>query len=122
MDQSRSLFVYFCHFLDTISIMQIEKSIDGVLGIWTQGHRMVGADETTELWRPPYLLFALQHSLFKMVQFQVSFCSISFFSNKLHNKSLDVSRIRTWIDGVEGEHADHLITTTALSTFFVNEP
>ena len=29
------------------------KSLDGVLGIWTRGRRMVGADETTELWRPP---------------------------------------------------------------------
>ena len=28
------------------------NSIDGVLGIWTRGGRMVGADETTELWRP----------------------------------------------------------------------
>ena len=28
------------------------KSVDGVLGIRTQGRRMVGADETTELWRP----------------------------------------------------------------------
>ena len=25
------------------------KSLDGVLGIWTLGHRMVGADKTTEL-------------------------------------------------------------------------
>ena len=47
--QSRPLFVYFCHFLDTISIIQIEKSVDGVLGIRTWGRRMVGADETTEL-------------------------------------------------------------------------
>ena len=31
-------FVYFRHFLITISI-QIEKSIDGVLGIRTQGRR-----------------------------------------------------------------------------------
>ena len=45
-------FVYFHSFLITISI-QIEKSIDGVLGIRTRGCRMVGADETTELWRPP---------------------------------------------------------------------
>ena len=45
--QSRPLFVYF---LITISI--IEKSIDGVLGIRTRSRRMVGADETTELWRP----------------------------------------------------------------------
>ena len=50
MGQSRPLFVYFCYFLDTISIIQIEKSIDGVLGIQTWGRRMVGADKTTELW------------------------------------------------------------------------
>ena len=31
---------------------KLNKSIDGVLGIQTQGRRMVGADETTELWRP----------------------------------------------------------------------
>ena len=57
MGQSWPLFVYFRSFLVTISI-QIEKSIDGVLGIQTQGCRMVGADETTELWRPP-ILFVL---------------------------------------------------------------
>ena len=39
-------FVYFRSFLITISI-QIEKSIDGVLGIRTRGRRMVGTDETT---------------------------------------------------------------------------
>ena len=33
--------------------MQIEKSVDGVLGIRTRSRRMEGADETTELWRPP---------------------------------------------------------------------
>ena len=53
MGQSRPLFVYFCYFLITISITQIEKSVDGVLGIRTWGRRMVGADETKELWRPP---------------------------------------------------------------------
>ena len=52
MGQSRPRFVYFRHFLITIS-MQIEKSIDGVLGIRTRGLRMVGTDETMELWRPP---------------------------------------------------------------------
>ena len=50
MGQSRPLFVYFHSFLITISI-QIEKSVDGVLGIRTQGRRMVGAAKTTELWR-----------------------------------------------------------------------
>ena len=42
-------FVYLRYFLETISIVQIEKSVDGVLGIQTQDRRMVGADETTEL-------------------------------------------------------------------------
>ena len=51
MDQSQPLFVYFRYFLDTISIIQIEKSVDGVLGNQTWGCRMVGADKTTELWR-----------------------------------------------------------------------
>ena len=52
MGQSRPLFVYFHYFLDTISIIQIEKSLDNVLGIRTRGRRMVGADETMELWQP----------------------------------------------------------------------
>ena len=37
--------------------MQIEKSIDGVHGIKTRGRRMVGTEETTELWRPPECSF-----------------------------------------------------------------
>ena len=52
MGQSRPLFVYFRPFHIT-NQLQIEKSIDGVLGIRTRGRRMEGADETTELWRPP---------------------------------------------------------------------
>ena len=54
MGQSRPLFVYFRSFLVTISI-QIEKSIDGVLGIRTRDRRMVGADDTIELRWPPHL-------------------------------------------------------------------
>ena len=46
-------FVYFRPFLTTISIIQIEKSVDGGLGIWTRDHLMVGTDETNELWRHP---------------------------------------------------------------------
>ena len=53
MGQSRPLFVYFCYFLIAISIIQIEKSIDGVHGILTWDRRMVGANKATELWRPP---------------------------------------------------------------------
>ena len=56
MGQSGPLFVYFRYFLDTISIIQIEKSVDGGLGIRTRGCKMVGADETTELWQPPIIV------------------------------------------------------------------
>ena len=47
-----SFYVYFHPFLipttnkDAISAVSIEKSRDAVLGIQTQGRRLVGADET----------------------------------------------------------------------------
>ena len=50
MAQCRPLFVYFRHFLITMPITQIEKRMDGVLGIQTRGRMMEGADDTTELW------------------------------------------------------------------------
>ena len=49
MAQCRPLFVYFRHFLITMPITQIEKRMDGVLGIQTRGRMMEGADDTTEL-------------------------------------------------------------------------
>ena len=53
----RPLYVYFRYFLITISITQIVKSVDGLLGIWTWGRRMIGTDETTELWQPVWTLY-----------------------------------------------------------------
>ena len=75
MGQSRPLFVYFSSFLITISILKIAKSIDGVLGIRTRGLRMVGADETTELWRPLHVMktFCLMRSLSKIEPIQVEY-------------------------------------------------
>ena len=52
MGQLRPLFVYFRPFLVAISVIQSEKSIDGVLGIRTLGPRMVAKEETTQLWWP----------------------------------------------------------------------
>ena len=44
-----------------------------------------------------------------------SFCLFSFFSNtKFTEKTVGVSGIQSWIVGEEGEHADHLTTTSAL--------
>ena len=48
MGQSRPLLRPFLIRI-MIAIIQIDKSTVGVLGIRTRGHRMVGADETTEL-------------------------------------------------------------------------
>ena len=53
MGQTRPLFDYFRSFRMT-NIAQVDydhKSIDAVLGARTWGNRMVGADESTELWQ-----------------------------------------------------------------------
>ena len=53
MGQSRPIFVYFCLFHMT---QFNDKSVEGVLGTQTQGDRMKGADESTELWRHPFII------------------------------------------------------------------
>ena len=53
------ILVPFCLFLSFSDYNLINtnwKSVDGVLGIWTLGCRIVGTDETTELWQPPHLI------------------------------------------------------------------
>ena len=47
------LFSSFSHSSTTVSISTIKNEKIGVFGIWTRGRRMVGADKTTGLWRPP---------------------------------------------------------------------
>ena len=42
-------FAYFRPFTSQFSY-KLKKNIDGVIGIQTRGRRMVGADETTELY------------------------------------------------------------------------
>ena len=54
------LFSYFSHYNFNNTNW---KSIDGVLGIRTHGHRMLGADKSTELWRPPIKIFLWAHNL-----------------------------------------------------------
>ena len=54
MGQSRPLFRLFSSFSHHKSITNW-KSVDGVLGIRTRDRRMVGADETTELWRQTFI-------------------------------------------------------------------
>ena len=74
VDQSRSL---FCPLLITISIIQIEKGVDGVLVIRTHGRKMVGADKTTQLWWPHVfalnILFAQITKVFKFWMIEIVF-------------------------------------------------
>ena len=50
--QTQPLFNYFHSFHKYSTNLTINyKSIDGVLGTWTRGSRMVGADKSTELCR-----------------------------------------------------------------------
>ena len=44
-----SSFTYHIYCTNTIN----DRSVDGVLGTWSRGSRMVGADEATELWQHP---------------------------------------------------------------------
>ena len=54
-------FCLFCPFLITISIIQIEKSLDCLFGIRTRGHRMVGADKPQSYGgRPWYFIWSTQ--------------------------------------------------------------
>ena len=57
MGQTRPLFVYFRPFLNTMTNTTQNltiKSVDGVLWTQTRGGRMVGTDESTELWLHPF--------------------------------------------------------------------
>ena len=55
MGQTRPLFVFlfFTHDKYNIQLTLNYKSIDGILVTRTVGSRMVGADESTELWWHP---------------------------------------------------------------------
>ena len=68
MGQTRPLFVYFHSFhMTKYSTNTInEKSVNGVLGTRTQGGKMVGADESTELWRHP------NNKLIHLIKFKIA--------------------------------------------------
>ena len=66
MSRTRPLFVYF-HSFHSTNLTFNDNSKDGVLGTQTQGGRMVGADESNELWWHPYIkmLLSLVNVYFK---------------------------------------------------------
>ena len=70
MGQSWPLFVYFRPFLITILIIEIEKILDGVLG-------MVGADKEAALGLLPYAVALISNP----IQFKVSVYDELFSAN-----------------------------------------
>ena len=64
MGQFRPLYCLFSSF------SQIEKSIDGVLGIRTRGRRMIGADDTMDIRK----LFIVQN--FYLTVNRLTFCVV----------------------------------------------
>ena len=54
--------------------------------------------------------------IFKNGPTPASFCLLSFFQTE---KNVGLSRIRTRIVGVKGEHADHLTTTTLVNALLI---
>ena len=69
----------FSFFFVIISI-QIEKSVGGVLWIRTWRRRMVGADETTELWRPQLGPLLLADGVASLVDISFFIVSMIFSS------------------------------------------
>ena len=66
-----------------------DKSIDGVLGIRTRGSTIIGADESTELWRHPR-----EDNLFKWTKVLL----MSFLPTKrLQNASIRLDLIPCWL-------------------------
>ena len=55
MGQTRPILIisFFSHDKYSTNLTINDKSVDGMLGTRTLGGRMVGADESTELWRHP---------------------------------------------------------------------
>ena len=109
MGQSRPLFLYFPPFLIAISIIQIEKSLDGVLGIWTRGRRIVGIDDTTELWRAPFADLFISDHRYLQLAFYIC-CDLKAVKDvpyKKHHLPLwwnlesDLNKNRCWNDNSE---------------------
>ena len=60
MGHNRPLFLFISSFQHVTIQIQIDKSVDGVLGIQTWGGRMEGADKSTELWwHPSYKIITI---------------------------------------------------------------
>ena len=73
-----------------------DKSLDGVLGTQTQGGRMVGAEESAELWRHPIFLNEIGSlSFYKTCHWYVArspYCERAPSSESQNGYVLDVSK------------------------------
>ena len=75
-----------------------------------QNHLWGNVQNLPTLYEKTWMGYLEINALLKYEQSPAYFLFILVFSNKLQNKNC---RLRTRIVRVEGEHADHLTTTTA---------
>ena len=122
MGQTRTLFPLFCFrpFLIRItkSTIQIEKSIDGVLGIRTRGSRMEGADETTELWRLNLILkYFVQDDVLRGVLERV-FRTLRISSARIRIYRIDRDGTRRAQDRQDGGNHQDLLLSGNFKIFY----
>ena len=90
MGQSRPLFRLFSSPPHITNPLQIEKSVvDGMLGIQTRGRRMVGADETMELWWPPKQTHKVEGANLFIYYLQILIYVCYFYFIRLSSINLD---------------------------------
>ena len=123
MGQTRTLFPLFCFrpFLIriTMSTIQIEKSIDGVLGIRTRGSRMKGADKTTELWRLNLILkYFVQDDVLRGVLERV-FRTLRISSARIRIYRIDRDGTRRAQDRQDGGNHQDLLLSGNFKPFYL---
>ena len=91
-----------------------DKSLDGVLGTQTQGGRMVGAEESAELWRHPIFLNEIGSlSFYKTCHWYVArspYCERAPSSESQNGYVLDVSKSQRGGSSSYGLHQNRRIT------------
>ena len=112
------LFSFFSHDKHSTNLTINDKSIDGVLGTRTPGGRMVGADESTQLWRHPIMEKLVIKWAIPGLLFFIFVFSIQLKAN-VQCKFLPMTGFELWISVIVSNCSTNWDTTTALEKLFI---
>ena len=73
-----------------------------------------------EIVKLPYLILVCQIYIFELVITSLFLLIIVLFKHKFNRKIVGFMGIWTFIVGLEGEHADHMTTTTAHGRYIIH--